>query len=54
LTTPASFSSATSYVCYGSDNVNHDAVVFNYTDGSHFTPVTVDVGDSVRFVCLGN
>jgi hypothetical protein len=50
----AVYGSATSYVCYGSDNANHDSVVFNYADGSHFTPVTVDPGDSVRFTCIGN
>jgi hypothetical protein len=50
----AAYGSATSYVCYGSDNANHDSVVFSYTDGTHFTPVSVDPGDSVRFTCIGN
>lgn len=55
LTNSATFTSATTYVCYGSDTANSGLnVEFAYTSGTSFTPNSTGAGDAVRFICIGS
>jgi hypothetical protein len=48
------FTSAASYVCYGSDTVSPAAVIFTYASGTSFTPSNAGALDAVKFICIGN
>ena len=50
----AVFTSAASYVCYGSDTTSSAALLFTYASGTAFTPANGGAGDAVKFVCIGN
>jgi len=59
LSGSASFTSASTYVCYGSDTTAPGAnLQFTYTSGTSFTPTATGGGwlatDSVKFVCIGH
>ena len=54
LTGAAIFSSAGSYVCYGSDTTSPAGdIVFAYTSASSFLPSSA-TADAIRFTCIGS
>ncbi|MHB8488575.1 MAG: hypothetical protein ACYDCS_02830 [Candidatus Dormibacteria bacterium] len=54
ITGGVGFTSAASYVCYGSDTSFTTAVIFTYASGTAFTPTNAGTGDAVKFICIGN
>jgi hypothetical protein len=54
LTSTAVFTSATTYVCYGTDTTAAVAVLFTYASGTSFTPHNANNLDVVQYVCIGS
>jgi hypothetical protein len=55
LSGSAAFTSAASYVCYGSDTTSAGSGIdFAYASGTGFTPTAPLAGDAVKFICIGS